>query len=398
MKKRVRLGTVFFLIVATAIITAIGTYYYMSNIVSDLSKNRQMYQKLETVNQIITRSYINSIDPVNGYDDILDGIVGGYINKLGDPYSYYLNEKNFKGNLSVDGSYVGIGIKYSFDTGTGGIKVDYCQGQSPAELAGICNNDVIIAIDDVYVTEDGYKKAVQKLFGEEGSVVTLSIVRADTASILDIDVTRRDFVPQTINYKLVSNSIGYIYIKEFVSNTTSDFMFAVDDLKSKGAKSLIIDVRFTFSGELEDTVKLLDEILPAGIIVSLREKNSSELQHYFSDDKHLDIPTIVIQNSQTSGVAEIFSSSLRDNGYAEIVGNVSKGIGTGQRDIALSDGSAIRLSAFEYVTPAGERFNGNGVSPNYFCILNEEKEAAFSTLTDEEDDQLQFAIEKIKGQ
>lgn len=397
MKKRVRLGTVFFLIVATAIVTAIGTYYYMSNIVSDLSKNRQMYQKLETVNQIITRSYINAIDPVNGYNNILDGIIGGYIDKLGDPYSYYLNEKNFKGNLSVDGSYVGIGIKYSYDTGTGGIKVDYCQGQSPAELAGICNNDVIIAINDVYVTEDGYKKAAQRLYGEEGSVVTLSVVRADTASILDIDVTRRDFVPKTIDYKLVSNGIGYIYIKEFEKTTASDFMFAIDDLKNKGAKSLIIDVRFTFSGELEDTVTLLDEILPSGIIVSLREKNSSELQHYFSDDKHLDIPTIVIQNSKTAGVAEIFSSSLRDNGYAEIVGDVSKGSGTGQRDIALSDGTAIRLSTFEYVTPSGERFNGSGVSPNYFCILNEEKEEAFDTLTDEEDDQLQLAIEKIKG-
>jgi carboxyl-terminal processing protease len=108
------------------------------------------------------------------------------------------------------------------------------------------------------------------------------------------------------------------------------------------------------------------------------------------------MPIIVIQNSSTAGVAEEFASSLRDNDYAYIVGEQSKGVGVGQRDIPLSDGTAIRLSTYEYITPGGRHFNGVGIEPNYISYLDSDKAERFDALTDEEDSQLQMAIEKIK--
>ncbi len=395
MKKGVRFGTVFFLVVATAFVTAIGTYYYINNKVNDLSKNQQMYQKLDTVNQVITRNYINTIDPVDGYENIVDGIIGGYIEGLGDPYSYYLDEKNYRTSAVIDGSHIDIGIRYSYDYGTGGIKVDFCKNGSPADLAGVLNNDIIIAINNVYVTEEGYNKSVQRLYGEEGSTVELSLVREGEANILNVEVTRTSFVPQTIEYRLVGNGIGYIKINEFDRTTLADFSVAYEDLVAKGAKSLIFDVRFTFAGDLQYAVDVLDKILPASIILAVRDKSSGEPTYEFSDDKHISMPMIVIQNSYTAGVAEVFAASLRDNGYARIVGEQSKGIGVGQRDIPLSDGTAIRLSTYEYITPSGERFNGVGIEPNYISYLDSDKAARFEELTDEEDDQLQVAIERI---
>jgi len=395
MKKGVRYGTVFFLIVATAFVTAIGTYYYLNNKINDLSKNQQMYQKLDTVNQVITRNYINTIDPLDGYDNILDGIVGGYIDGLGDPYSYYLNEKNYKTSTVIDGSYIDIGVRYSYDSGTGGIRVDFCKAGSPAALAGLKNEDVIIAIDNVYVTEDGYKKSAQRLYGEEGSEVELSVVRAGEANILTFTVARTSFVPQTIEYRLVGNGIGYIQINEFDRTTLTDFTVAYDDLIANGAKALIFDVRFTFAGELDYAVEVLDRIMPASIIVAVRDK-SGDVEYKFSDDKHVSLPMVVIQNGSTSGVAEVFSAALRDTECARIVGERSLGNGVGQRDIPLSDGTAIRLSTYEYITPSGERFNGVGIEPNFISYLDSDKTSRFDQLTDEEDDQLQEAIEKIK--
>lgn len=395
-KKGVRFGTVFFLVVAAAFLSAVGTYYYLSNKVSDLSKNQQMYQKLDTVNQVITRNYINPIDALNGYDNILDGIVSGYIDGLGDPYSYYLNEKNYKTSAAIDGSFLDIGIRYSYDSGTGGIRVDYCKKGSPADQAGLKNGDVLIAIDDVYVTAVGYKKAVQSLYGAEGTEVSLSVVREGEASILILPVTRSSFVARTVDYRLVGNGIGYIFINEFDRTTLTDFTVAYEDLTAKGAKAFIFDVRFTFAGDLEYTVNVLDKIMPAGIVVSVKEKSSSDSQLYFSDDKHIEAPMVVLQNAQTSGVAEVFSAALRDTECARIVGEQSAGNGVGQRDIPLSDGTAIRLSTYEYVTPSGERFNGVGIEPNYTCYLDRDKAERFETLTDEEDDQLQLAVEKVK--
>ena len=103
MKKGVRAGTVFFLIVATACVSAIATYYYLSMIVNDLGKNQQMYIKLDRVNEIVSQNYINRIDPVNGYTRLSDSLISGYIDGLADPYSYYLDEKNYQADLLARG-------------------------------------------------------------------------------------------------------------------------------------------------------------------------------------------------------------------------------------------------------------------------------------------------------
>ena len=137
--------------------------------------------------------------------------------------------------------------------------------------------------------------------------------------------------------------------------------------------------------------------MPAGIMVSVREKSTDDLTPYFSDDKNILLPIVVIQNEETKGLAEVFSAALRDTETAVIVGSTTGGVGVGQRDIPLSDGTAIRLSTYEYVTPSGERFNGVGIAPNYVVSLSSEQMNRFDELTDEEDDQLQVAISQIKN-
>jgi carboxyl-terminal processing protease len=396
-KKGVRIGTVFFLIVVTAFVTAIATYFYVSSLVNDLERNQTMYRKLDIINQVISRNYILSIDAVDGYDNIIDGIASGYIKGLGDSSSYYLNQKNYKSaSITQDASHIGIGIVYSYDMATGGIAVDFAKYGSPARLAGIQKGDVIIEINGVNVTEDGYKKAVSRLSGEEGSVVALTVVRAGESDLLTFDVTRNYFAPETVQYRLIENNIGYIFINEFDRTTLTSFNVAFEDLTNKGAKGLIIDVRFNASGNFDSVIEVLDRIMPSGIMVSIREKSSDGLQLYFSDDKNISLPIVVIQNEYTSDVAEVFTAALRDTEKAVVVGTLTKGIGVGQRDIPLSDGTAIHLSTYEYVTPGGERFNGVGVAPNYVITMEQSKAERFETLSTEEDDQLQFALTMLK--
>ena len=396
-KKGVRIGTVFFLIIVTAFVTAVATYFYVSSLVNDLERNQTMYRKLDIINQVISRNYILSIDAVDGYDNIIDGIAEGYIKGLGDSSSYYLNQKNYKSaSITQDASHIGIGIVYSYDMGTGGIAVNFAKYGSPARLAGIQKGDVIIEINGVNVTEDGYKKAVARLSGDEGTVVTLTVVRAGESDLLTFDVTRNYFAPETVQYRLIENNIGYIYINEFDRTTLTSFNVAYEDLTNKGAKGLIIDVRFNSYGNFDSVTEVLDRIMPSGIMVSIREKSSDGLSLYFSDDKNIPLPIVVIQNEYTSDVAEVFSAALRDTEKAVVVGTQTKGMGVGQRDIPLSDGTAIHLSTYEYVTPGGERFNGVGISPNYVIAMDSSKAERFETLSTEEDDQLQFALTTLK--
>ena len=396
-KKGISIGTVFFLIVVTAFVSAVATYFYVSSLVNDLGRNQTMYRKLDIINQVISRNYILSIDAVDGYDKIIDGIAAGYIQGLGDSSSYYLNSKNYKSaSITQDASHIGIGIVYSYDMSTGGIQVDFAKYGSPARLAGIRKGDIIIEINGVNVTEDGYKRAVSRLSGEEGTTVALTVVRSGESDLLNFNVVRNSFAPETVQYRLIENNIGYIYINEFDRTTLTSFNVAYEDLTNKGAKGLIIDVRFNACGSFDAVIEVLDRIMPSGIIVSIREKSSDGLTPYFSDDKNISMPIVLIQNEDTSDVAEVFSAALRDTETAVVVGTSTRGNGVGQRDIPLSDGTALHLSTYEYVTPGGERFNGVGIAPNYIISLDSSKAERFEDLSTEEDDQLQLALTTLK--
>ena len=397
-KKGVRIGTVFFLIVATMLLTAIATYYYVSQIINDIGRNQQMYQKLDLINSVISRNYVMSINLVDGYDDIINGMASGYIEGLGDEYSYYLDEKNFKAPSAVTAlSSVDIGILYSFDPTTGGIKVDHPKAGSPADIAGLEKGDIILSVDGTNVTEDGYRRSAAKLSGDAGSTVELSVLKHSNSEITTVEITRIEYVPQTVSHRIIENGIGYIYINEFDKTTLSSFNAAVEKLTATGAKGIVIDVRNTGAGDLSSVIEVLDRIMPSGIILSVREQSSDTPTRYFSDDSNLMIPLTVLQNGNTAGVAEVFSAALRDTEKAVVIGSVSKGIGVGQRDIPLSDGTAIRLSAYEYVTPAGERFNGVGITPNVIVQLDEEKEALLPELSEDDDVQLQMAVDQLKN-
>lgn len=396
-KKGVRLGTLFFLIVATAFVTAVVTYYYLSAVIDDLGRNQQLYTKLNNVNKMISSSYIGTIDPLDGYDAIVDGAVAGYINGLGDPYSYYLDEKNYTLSYLSEDS-VDIGVKTDYDYNSKGIRVTFIKNGSPAQNSELQVGDVIVAIDGTTVDERGYRSSVQRLSGAVDSETVLSVYRATTDENLSITVRRTAYTPNTISYKLIENDIGYIFIDEFDSTTYKSFSSAFTELIEKGARGFVLDVRFCYSGDLDSAVSILDMLTPSAILVSVNEKSSSSPTLYRSDEMSTTVPIVVIQNAETSGVAEVFSGSLRDTGSAVVIGEISAGLGIGQRDISLGDGTAIHLSTYEYVLPSGEKFNGAGVTPNFISELSEEKKEIFSELSDEDDDQLQFAIAKLREQ
>ena len=397
--KGIRYGTMFFILVTAVILTVIATYFYVSSKVDNLGRNQQIYAKLNKVNDLINKNYILPIDPVYGNDLILDGIVEGYIDGLGDEYSYYLDETNYRLSSNVaESSSVGIGIRPAYDKNSGGVLVDFVKQNSPAQTSGIETGDVIVSVNGTDVTELGYRNAVAALSGAEGSEIVLTLTREGEAAPLTLSVTRAVFDPETVQYRLLESGIGYLFINEFDVSTVSEFSAAVETLRSAGARGLILDLRFNAGGDLSSALDVLDKVMPAGIMCSVKELGEENPTAYYSDEAHLSEKIVVLQNFATSDVAEIFTGALKDTQTASVVGDISRGKGVGQRDIPLSDGTAIHISTYEYITPNGAQFNEAGITPDVNVALSEEKISGFLTLTAADNDQLQAALQLLRTQ
>lgn len=397
--KGIRYGTMFFILVATVMLTAIATYFYVSQKVENLGRNQQIYTKLNKVNDLINKNYILEIDPVYGNDRILDGIVEGYIDGLNDEYSYYLNETNYRlSSNAAQSSNVGIGIRTGYDKTSGGVVVEFVKRNSPALSAGLKAGDVIVSVNGTAVTELGYRNAVATLSGTEGTEVIVTLLREGEEVPLTFTVKRALFDPQTVQYRLLETGIGYLYINEFDVSTVSEFSAAVESLRSTGARGFILDVRFNEGGDLTAMLAVLDKIMASGIMCSVKEFSAEELTSHYSDEAHISEKIVVLQNFATSDVAEVFTAALQDTKTSLLIGDLSRGKGVGQRDIPLSDGTAIHISTHEYITPNGKQFNEIGISPDVSISLSEDKVLGFETLAAADDDQLQAALESIRAQ
>lgn len=398
-RRGIRYGTVFFIVVATVCLTAISTYFYISHKVDNLSRNQQIYTKLNKVSELISKNYVLPIDPLYGMEHILDGIVDGYVDALGDEYSYYLSETNYRLSAGVaDSSRIGIGVRTDFDPKTGGVRIEFVKRNSPAERAGLKRGDIITEIGGTSVTEIGYRNAVYSLSGAEYTDVILRLNREGEPQPLTLSVTRLSFEEKTVQYRLLESGIGYIFLNDFAASTVSEFSAAAETLRTTGAKGFILDVRFNGGGELIPMLDILDKIMPAGVMMTVEFVSESDSQVFYSDESCFPEKIVILQNAQTSDVAEVFAAALQDSGTATVVGDISRGKGVEQHDIPLSDGSAIHISTREYISANGTHINGVGVIPEIPASLSQEKLNSFYSLADADDDQLQAALQALRSQ
>ncbi|MBQ2273185.1 MAG: PDZ domain-containing protein [Clostridia bacterium] len=395
--KGVRYGTVFFLLVTAIILTAVATYFYVSGKVDNLSRNQQLYNKLNKVDELVDKNFILSIDPITGNDTILDCIIEGYLEGLGDEFSYYLDETDYRLSSNItEAEGFGIGIRAAYDKKTGTVLVEYVQNNSPAQESGLRKGDLILSINGNDVTKLGYRNAVSSLFGVENSQVVLTLRRGDET--LSVSVRRARFEPFTVRYKLLESGIGYIYLADFDLSTPAEFSAALEALRLSGARGIVLDLRANGGGSFEAMLSVLDSVMPSGIMCTISDMtDGGTVTSHYSDEAHMSESIILLQNAATSDVAEVFVSALQDTGTS-VVGTVSRGKGVGQRDIPLSDGTAIHISTYEYITPNGTYFNGQGILPNLSVPLSQISVEDILNLSLSEDTQLSTALQQLRAQ
>jgi carboxyl-terminal processing protease len=311
-------------------------------------------------------------------------------------------ESRQEGLDSMSGEYVGIGATVMRRDEGDYVFVDIIPG-SPAEEAGLQSGDVIVSVDgiDANTFEDVNQLAI-RVRGEEGTTVTLVLIRALSQEKESIDVVRRPITNASVRQKMIADGIGYVQVTEFSTHASENFERAVMELLDEGAQHLVIDLRDNGGGYANECVNMLDVLLPPQDVVTVRGREDGEdYEEKWSTTTAALVPDsmtyVILLNEYSASASELFSGVLRDLGKATLVGEQTFGKGVGTLTWDLEDKSAIQITTFEYFLPKGESINEIGLVPDYEVSLSPEAETkAISLLTLEEDTQLQKALEILE--
>lgn len=354
------------------------------------------FNKLLRVKQILIDNYIDKIG--NSEEaKMTDAEIRGMVDSLGDPYTVYMDTKEYKAfNTQIAGSYAGIGIYVGAKNGK--IIVAAPIEGSPAERAGIKSGDAITEVNGKPVSEKELDKAVSMMLGKEGTHVTITFYRKGIGAFTK-NITRAKIVLRSVKHQMLSGNIGYIRLSMFDENASSGFMTALNDLENKGEKGLIIDLRDNGGGLLEESYKIADRLLGKGTIVyTIDNKNQKEV--WTSDATKFNKPLVVLVNGGTASASEILSGAIRDFKAGTLVGTKTFGKGIVQQPFELNDGSAVKVTIARYYTPSGECIQKKGIMPNIVIDLSPKAKAIINKgdmLKPQDDNQLQKGIEVIKS-
>jgi carboxyl-terminal processing protease len=265
---------------------------------------------------------------------------------------------------------------------------------APAENVGMLIGDYIYKIEDELVSSLGYFESVNKVKGEEGTDVNLTVLRgANYSEEIVLTFTRAEVRIQTIKYELMQDNVGYIFIRSFNQETPNEFKEALDALEELGAVSFIFDLRNNPGGDLQGITQTLDYLLPEGPIIRIFYRGGREEVFHSGADKELIAPMVVLINENTASAAELFCAALKDYEKATLIGVTTFGKGTVQSINRLSDNSALKISSAKYAPPFSDNYDGIGVEPHTEIRLSEESmRKLVERMTLDEDLQLQEAL------
>ena len=361
--------------------------------VTEPTQNPDYHDKVDEIVSILEEYY------VDGYSDeeLGDYLAEAAVNSAGDRWSYYISADEYESYMEDNNNaYVGIGVTIQLiNEDDEGYTVVSVTSNSPAYKAGIEIGDMIVAVEGESVIALGMDETKNRVKGEEGTEVTLTIKRGEEQ--FDLRITRGLVEVDVVVWEMLPDSIGYIKINNFDANACRDSLRAIEALTGEGAKALVFDVRFNPGGKKTELVQLLDYLLPEGPLFRAVDYEGREEVDY-SDEDFLDIPMAVLVNEDSYSAAEFFAAALQEYEAAVIVGTQTTGKANYQQTFRLSDGSAIAISTGHYQTPNGVTLEGLGVTPDVPVEVDYETYLAlyYGEVEKQNDVQLQAAITAVK--
>lgn len=324
------------------------------------------------------------------------GIYNGMIEALDDKYAAYYTAEELDGQHEKNkGTYYGIGAYVSLDEET---ETPYVSGViegTPAQEAGLRMGDIIYAVDGTKTFQMTLDEVTALIKGEEGSHVTLTLVRGE--EVFDQDVVRRKVDRPTVSSRMLDEEIGYIAISEFKDVTVDQFTEGYAVIKGSGAKALILDLRGNPGGLLDVVVSIGQQILPEGLVVYTEDKNGERVEYTCDGEREIEIPMVVLVNGGSASAAEVLTGAIKDYGVGTVMGTTTYGKGIVQKIIEFSDGSAIKLTTDGYFTPKGNNIHGKGIEPDIVVEFDAEAYYGEEGIDNQLDAAQEYLEKKLHG-
>lgn len=340
-------------------------------------------------------AYETLVDNYYGYIDentLIDDAITGMLSNIDDKYTEYSNSKDTSEfNELVKGTYEGIGCTILQNEAN--ISIYEIYENSPAEKAGLKKDDIILKVDGIDAKTVSIDALSNYIKTEAKENISMTILRDKKEK--EISITREKVEMPAVSSKIIDKEgkkIGYLEITLFTSVASKQFGKKLLELEKQNISGLVIDVRGNSGGYLSTVVDIVSQLLPRGKVIYQIEKNDKITSHKDKTNEHRTYPIAVLVNGASASASEILASSIKESYGGFVVGTITFGKGTVQQIKELSDGSMIKYTVENWMSPNGNWINKKGVTPTHFVSLTEEY---INNPKDELDSQLQKALELV---
>jgi carboxyl-terminal processing protease len=342
------------------------------------SADGSIYKHLAVYSEVLSRiksEYVEEPD----MSSVTLGALNGLLESI-DPYASYLNAEQYKEYLKNFDSYKGdLGMVLAKKFGY--ITVVSVVPGSPAAKAGLTTGDMLESIKGIATRDMPLAYAKLLLRGQPGSSVELSVLRRKPEP-QKLTMTRVAVTAPSVESKMLPDQIGYIKIATMGQARIKETASAINELQKQGAKKLILDLRYSASGDPEDGVELANLFVDKGLLGYTQGQKSPRKNYEAQAGKAVtSLPLIVLTNRGTAAAAEVAAAALQADKRATVVGEHTYGDASILRPITMDDGSAIILSIAKYYSPDGKSIQDNGVQPQELVA---EAEAPGSDVDDDD--------------
>lgn len=339
--------------------------------------------------ELLREKYVdkNSLDT----QKMVYGAIKGMVRATGDPYSTFFDPAETKSfSQDLEGSFEGIGAEL-------GIKDEILTviaplEDSPASRAGLRAGDKILKVDDKPTADTTIDEAVDLIRGKKGTEVKLTVLRLSEDGVREISIIRDTISVKSVKLEFKPDSIAYLKIIKFGEDTAKEFDIAANQIISRGAKGIVLDLRNNPGGFLDAAVSIASRMIPKGKLVVTEEDNAGKKDSLYTSggDKLSSLPAVVLINEGSASASEILAGALRDDRAVQLIGKKSFGKGSVQELIDLPGNSSVKITVDKWMTPNGDYIMEKGITPNIEVDLTQED------FDNNRDSQLEKALEIIQ--
>ena len=379
--KKVSVWILFLAVLLTGVFTYFGTSYAartsQNQVAQSEAKNdsnsdsvassgdltNEDLKKLELVYDTLVNGYV---DKNISKEDLINGALKGMAEATGDPYTNYLvNDETAAIDETMTGSFGGIGAELRSENNR--VIISNTREGTPAQKIGLQENDAILKVNGEDMEGKSISYVVSKVRGEVGTDVTLTIQRGTQE--LEVKITRAKIAIETVKGTVDSTdaTIGHVQINSFAKNTAKEVEKAVTDLREKGVKKFIFDVRYNPGGLLDQAIMIANMFVDEGKTILNVENRDGQIKSYNASKDYgtfkITEPYVLLVNEGSASASEILAAALKESADAKLIGKKTYGKGTVQSVIEVGDNAELKYTIAKWLTPNKTWIHKTGIEP-----------------------------------